>query len=111
MARRKALMRNSGPYYAESYSQMGEGVRIVIYAAYPQYGEDWPQSRMSHEGGGPGIFTAMTLTELICDFLNAPYSKEEVATWRREIQKLLGREPDEPWGKLPLEERVAQEGE
>lgn len=82
-ARRNRLVRGSGPYHVESYSQNSAGfILLAIWPAFLEYGETWFIRRRKGEGGGPGIFTCMTLAEAIENFLNAPYPSEAVLAWR-----------------------------
>ena len=79
---RTALIRASGPYHAQSFSQVSGGVRIILWPAYPYYGHDWPETREAGQGGGPGMFTAVALASEIEAFLNAPYSQDVIEMWK-----------------------------
>ena len=101
------LIKQSGPYEVHSISQDGEGVRLVIYPAFPQYNLSeegqkkkttdpswakeprWAIHRLKDEGGGPSIFTAMALAEAFEEFLNQSYSEGEVTAWKQTLDKAL----------------------
>ena len=91
--RRPKLVRQSGPYICHSISQDGQGVRIVIYPAFPHYNDpgkfDWVESRYEDAGGGPSIFAALALAEEIGKFLNSPYDPEAVKLWEQKRQTIL----------------------
>lgn len=83
--RRSSLVKNSGPYHVQSYSQTGSGfVYLVVWPAYSEYGEDWVRARGEGEGGGPGIFTGIALASAIEEFLNSPYGEEAIKKWKEQ---------------------------
>ena len=105
--RRPKLVRQSGPYICHSFSQDNQGVRIVIYPAFPEYsdpGFDWAENRYKGKGGGPSIFTAMALAEEIAKFLNSPYDPEAVKDWKKKAKQLI------PGLKPKLARRIARGG-
>lgn len=101
------FIRKSGPYEVHSISQDGYGVRLEIFPAFPQYNltekqqkeqyidpswakePRWPIHRYKGEGGGPSIFTCIALAKEFEEFLNQPYSKEEVENWKATLGEAL----------------------
>lgn len=89
------LIREAGPYKVESITQGGEGVRLVVYPAFPEYempGEDhrpWAVSRQQGDGGGPSIITVIVVATALEKFLNQPYSEAEVANWKAILEEAL----------------------
>jgi len=93
------FIRECGPYEVVSISQDRLGVRLEVYPAFPQYNitpkrqaekdidpswakePRWPIHRYADEGGGPSIFTCIALAEEFEEFLNQPYTEEEVLAW------------------------------
>ena len=98
--KRNDFVKKCGPFEVVSISQDGQGVRLLVYPAFPQYnitakrqaekGIDpswvkeprWPLHRYKGEGGGPSIFTAITLASELEKFLNQEYTAEEVDEWK-----------------------------
>lgn len=92
------FIRASGPFEVHSISQDGEGVRLVVYPAFPKYNLsekeraaasiEWQQEprwaihRYRGDGGGPGIFTAIALADALEVFLNQQYTADQVAQWK-----------------------------
>ena len=76
------FVRRCGPYKVESILD-GQGVRLIVYPAFPDYGENWAITRAKGEDGGPSIFTAMALGNFLQDFLNQPYSQDAIDVWRQ----------------------------
>ena len=87
--KQNAFIKKSGPYKVDSFSQIKGGVRLVIYPAFPRYGNDWAITREEGEGGGPGIYTAIALAKTFEEFLNQPYSEEAVRDWKEVIDKVI----------------------
>ena len=96
------LIKGCGPYEVHSFSQDRNGVRLVIYPAFPEYnlpekerkgneavyGEEWvkeprwPLHRYKGDGGGPSIFTCMALATAFEEFLNQCYTPEQIEKWK-----------------------------
>jgi hypothetical protein len=85
-----------------------DGIQIIIYPAFPEYDlketdkdykdacADWKQDgrwamqRLKNEnGGGPSIFGCMALAEEFESFLNQPYTKEQVDSWKATLDEAL----------------------
>jgi hypothetical protein len=91
--RRSTEIKHAGPYHAESYSQGGAGlVYIVLWPAHADHG-DWVEGRGSGEGGGPSIFTSMGRAQEIENFLNTPYTPEQIAAWKARPKPAVSAEP------------------
>lgn len=80
------FIRKCGPYEVHSISQDGQGVRLEIYPAFPEYEEfsdgiSWAIHRQKGDGGGPSIFTTIALAKEFEEWLNQFYSTEEVVNW------------------------------
>ena len=93
-------IKKCGPFEVVSISQDGQGVRLKVYPAFPQYNltekgqagkyidqrwkDDprWPIHRYAGHGGGPSIFTAIALAQELENFLNQPYTQEQVDDWK-----------------------------
>lgn len=97
-------VKRSGPFKVSSISQDGRGVRLVVYPAFPDYGPDWEIGRLSGEGGGPGIFTAMATATEMEEFLNQSYTEAEVTQWKETLAKAL--EPQEKKDRARIERRM-----
>ena len=98
--KRTALIRCSGPYDVDSYSQTGAGyIYFVVWPAYPEEGTDWPERRGNGEGGGPGIFTNIAVARQIEEFLNAPYSPADVTAWKERAKPGITAESTPVWVK------------
>lgn len=86
-------IRKCGPFQVSSISQDGHGVRLVVYPAFPRYGTvngvNWAISRLKGDGGGPGILTTIATAAELEQFLNQPYSAEEVAAWKATLYEAL----------------------
>lgn len=94
------FIRKCGPYEVCSISQDGQGVRLEIYPAFPQYDlslkdqaekginpswakePSWALHRYKGEGGGPSIFTAIALAKEFEEWLNQYYTEVEVNNWK-----------------------------
>lgn len=96
------FIKGCGPYDVHSFSQDRQGVRLVVYPAFPEhnlpekerknneaaYDEDWVKEprwamhRYKGDGGGPGIFTCMALATAFEEFLNQFYTAEQVEEWK-----------------------------
>ena len=105
-------IKKCGPYEVTSISQDGQGVRIEIYPAFPQYNltekeqqEDdvdewwrkdsrWSIHRYAGHGGGPSIFTAIALAQAFEDFLNQYYTTEQVEEWKKTNAEALKKVRD-----------------
>jgi hypothetical protein len=86
--KRNRTVHNSGPYVVKSHSQ-GEGrVYLAVYPAFPKYGEEWPVTRASAEGGGPGVFSCMVLADELQAFLNQGYPEAQVAAWAAMVERV-----------------------
>jgi hypothetical protein len=101
------FIRECGPYEVHSFSQDGQGVRLEIYPAFPQYNISekrqrekdidpawardprWAIHRLKNEGGGPSIFTTIALAEEFEQFLNQPYSETEVKSWKDTLAEAM----------------------
>lgn len=110
--KRNRFIKKCGPYEVYSISQDGQGVRLVIHPAFPQYNitekrqqekdidsswakeRRWPIHRYKGEGGGPGIFTAITLAKEFEEFLNQPYTEEQVKEWKKTNAEALKKVRD-----------------
>jgi len=77
------LVKRCGPYRVHSISQNGQSVRLIVYPAFPDYGENWAITGANGEAGGPSIFTAQALANFLQDFLNQPYSQDAIDVWRQ----------------------------
>ena len=102
-------VKKCGPYEVTSISQDGQGIRIELYPAFPQYNISekqrtakyvdgqwvkeprWALHRYKGEGGGPSIFSVIALASEIEAFLNQPYSEKEVADWKELNAKALAK--------------------
>lgn len=93
--RRPTFLIRSGPYKVDSYSQYGNGqVFLVVFPAFSNYGETWPDTRAAGGGGGPGIFGSMSLATQLAEFLNRPYPEDIVEQWKgRKVKAKAYREP------------------
>ena len=91
--KRNKTVHASGPYEVHSISQDGNGVRLMVYPAFPQYGQvngvPWAVSREKGEGGGPSILTALATAAELEGFLNQPYAPEEVVAWKATLAEAL----------------------
>lgn len=87
--KRNKFVHKCGPYKVTSMSQMRGGVKLIVYPAFPRYGESWAISRERDEGGGPGIFTCMGLADRFEDFLNQCYEPAAVEQWKATLEKAL----------------------
>ena len=82
------FIRKCGPYEVHSVSQGGQGVRLEIYPAFPQYekfpdGISWVIHRLKmNNGGGPSMFTAIALAQEFEEWLNQFYPEAEVDNWK-----------------------------
>jgi len=101
------FIRKCGPFEVHSISQDGYGVRLEIYPAFPRYnlhlgakqrkGIDpswaadprWAIHRQKGDGGGPSIFTVIALANELEAFLNQPYTKSEVESWKDTLAEAL----------------------
>lgn len=91
------FIRKCGPYKVRSISQDARGVRLEVFPAFPAYDKDfkplntkWAINRfLKKQGGGPGIFTAISLAQEFEDFLNQPYSEAAVKEWEKTLSKAL----------------------
>lgn len=99
------FIRKCGPYEVISVSQDMNGVRLLVFPAYPLYNltekeqdgvdkswidqPEWALHRYKGEGGGPGIFTAIALAEAFEKFLNQPYTEQQVIDWKNLNAKAL----------------------
>ena len=86
------FVKKCGPFEVVSISQDGYGVRMEVYPAFPQYGEDWEITRLKGKGGGPSIFTSMGFAKCLEEFLNQPYSQETIEKWKATLKMALGME-------------------
>ena len=64
--RRTALLRQSGPYKVQSYSDGS----LLVTPAWPQ-GPVWT----ADDGGGPGVVSRLELAHQLELWLNAPFSE------------------------------------
>ena len=62
---------------------------MVVYPAFPQYGEDWEITRLKGKGGGPSIFTSMGFARSLEEFLNLSYPQEIIEKWKATLEKAL----------------------
>lgn len=99
------LIKKCGPYKVSSMSQQRGGLRIVIYPALPEYGDDWAITREKGEGGGPSIFTCIALAMEFEKFLNQHYAEEAITEWKETLEKAL-----EKYNKL-LQKRLDKQFE
>lgn len=93
------FIRKCGPFKVHSISQDGHGVRLEIYPAFPQYEEfpdniSWAIHRQNGDGGGPDIFTAITLAEEFEEWLNQFYPEAEVNNWKITLEIALKKVRD-----------------
>ena len=106
------FIRKCGPYEVSSFSQDGQGVRLEIYPAFPEYDlspkrqtekdidpswakeRHWVLHRYKGEGGGPGIFTAIALAREFEEWLNQFYTDEEVNNWKATLNLALKKVRD-----------------
>lgn len=102
-------VKKCGPYEVTSISQDGQGIRIELYPAFPEYNitekrraqsdvdgswkkeTKWALHRYKGEGGGPGIFSVIALAKEIEAFLNQSYSEKEIADWKELNAKALAK--------------------
>ena len=87
--RTNRFVKQCGPFEVVSYSQDRHGVRLTVYAAFPQYGDDWAVTRIKGQGGGPSIFTAMALARDLEEVLNQPYEEGAITKWKRTLKEML----------------------
>ena len=90
MVKANKYIKECGPYKVNSISQDGQGVRLVIYPAFPEYEDNWPISRVKGEGGGPSIYSALGLAREMEGFLNQPYDSELIKGWHQTLNSLFG---------------------
>lgn len=85
-------VRKAGPYLVQSHSQGRGIVYFTIYPAFPEYNEpdfQWAETRYKRHGGGPGIFTSISIAESLEGFLNSVYEPGEVNEWHKRIKTIL----------------------
>jgi hypothetical protein len=87
--KRNRTVHNSGPYVVKSHSLADGTVHLRIYPSFPRYGDEWATSRASGRGGGPGVFTSLTLAEELEAFLNQGYGSDDVAQWKATLDKAM----------------------
>jgi len=75
--RRPSWIKKSGPYKCVSLTNS----HILVDPSWPQYGPVWDG------GGGPGFPGRMVLAAALQDWLNAPYSEEEIAEGMARIEE------------------------
>jgi hypothetical protein len=98
--RTNKFIKKCGPYEVHSISQDMHGIRLEIYPAFPEYNltdkershketdaewikePRWPIHRYKGNGGGPGIFTCIALAKELEEFLNQPYTPEQIREWK-----------------------------
>jgi hypothetical protein len=96
--KRNPFVEKCGPYRVVSLSCDGSNtVKLVVYPRYGQYG-DWPEQRMAEQGGGPGLFTNISLAEEMEAFLNQRYNANDVECWHKRINQLAGLHGPQPAG-------------
>lgn len=88
-------VKECGPYKVVSYSQDGQGVRLVVYPAFPKYeafpdNVSWAIHRIKGDGGGTSIFMAIGLASELETFLNQPYDDEAIGRWRKILDSMFG---------------------
>jgi len=117
-------VKQAGPYEVVSISQDGQGVRLEVYPAFPEYNISekrrqekdidpcwkkdprWPINRYKGRGGGPGIFTAISLAQEFEKFLNQSYTPEQVDEWKKTNAEALKKVRDQ--AQKAFEKRMAK---
>ncbi len=125
--KRNRFIKKCGPYEVFSVSQGGDGVRLEVYPAFPQYNitekrqqekdidsswakdPRWPIHRYKGEGGGPSIFTAIALAKEFEEFLNQSYIPEQVEEWKKTNAEALKKVRDR--AKRNFERAMARQEE
>lgn len=99
--KRNKTVHNCGPYVVKSHSHQDGTVHLRVYPAFPKYGDDWATTRASGRGGGPGMFTSITLAEELEAFLNQGYAPEAVTRWKALLDHVMNDpEIKAAWGRV-----------